>query len=92
MSPFQWLKLRGFKNDIFEKDCFLNSDLKTGIINYQLATLPNFAKFYPQTIEMQSFKVECFSMKMLKFQHDDVLSMTSVDISEFCLACGIGLS
>ena len=46
---------------------------------YQLVTLPNCAKFHPQTTEIQPFKVECFSTKMLKFQHDDVIIS---DVSE----------
>ena len=52
---------------------FLNSDYRNGSSNYQLVTLPNFAKFHPQTAEIQPFKVECFSAKMLKCQHDDVI-------------------
>ena len=35
--------------------------------------LTNFAKFHPQTTEIQPFKVKCFSTKALKFQHDDVI-------------------
>ena len=46
--------------------------------------LPNFAKFHPQTTEIQPFKVECFSTKMLKFQHDDVIiSDVSADLGIF---------
>ena len=55
------------------KKHFFNSDCRNGNSNYQLVTLPNFAKFHPQTTEIQPFKVECFSTKMLKFQHDDVI-------------------
>ena len=36
-------------------------------------TLLNFAKFHPQPTEIQPFKVECFSMKVLKCQHDDLI-------------------
>ena len=52
---------------------FFNSDYRNESSNYQLETLQNFAKIHPQTTEIQPFKVECFSTKMLKFQHDDVI-------------------
>ena len=57
----------------FSKKTFLHSDCRNGSSNYLLVTLPSFAKFHPQTTEIQPFKVECFSMKMLKFQHNDVI-------------------
>ena len=56
-----------------KKHFFFNSDCRNGSSNYQLVTPPNFAKFHPQTTEIQPFKVECFSTKTLKFQHDDVI-------------------
>ena len=56
-----------------------NSDYGNESSNYQLVTLPNFAKFRPQTTEIQPFKVECFSTKTLEFQHDDVIIS---DVSE----------
>ena len=49
------------------KKPFFNSDYRNESSNYQLVTLPNFAKFHAQITEIQPFKVECFSMKMLKF-------------------------
>ena len=52
---------------------FLNSGFRNGISNYQLVTLPNFAKFHSQTTEIQSCKVGRFLIKMLKFYHDDVI-------------------
>ena len=52
---------------------FFYSDFRIGSRNYQLVTLPNVAKFHPQTTEIHPLKVECFSTKMLKFQHDDVI-------------------
>ena len=70
--PWQWLKLKGFKSEIFEQIFFLilTSEMESTTIN--LVTLQNFAKFYVQTAEIQPFKVECFSKKMLKVQHVDV--------------------
>ena len=49
------------------KKLFQNSDYRNESSNYQLVTLPNFAKFHPQTNEIQSFKVQGFFMKTLKF-------------------------
>ena len=57
----------------FSNNVFCKSDCRHRSSNYQLVTLPNFAKFHPQTTEIQPFKVECFLMKTLKFQHDDVI-------------------
>ena len=57
----------------FSRKHFFNSDFRNGSSNYQLVILPKFAKFYQQTTEIQPFKVGCFSMKMLKFQNDDVI-------------------
>ena len=71
-------QVKGVQNDIFKK-LFFNSDYRNESSNYQLVTLPNFAKFHPQTTEIQPFKVECFSTKTLKFQHDDVIIS---DVSE----------
>ena len=62
-----------------EKHFFFNADYRNRSNNYQLVTLPNFAKFHPQTTEIQPFKVECFSTKTLKFEHDDVIIS---DVSE----------
>ena len=50
--------------------------------------------FHLQTIEIQPFKVKCFSTKMLKFKHDDVIIF---DINRdfgilFGLVCAITLS
>ena len=72
-------QIKGVQNHIFTKTCFFNSDNRNQSSNYQLVTLPNFEKFHPQTTEIQHFKVECFSTKMLKFQHDDVIIS---DVSE----------
>ena len=66
-------QIKGVENDIFRKTFFFNSDFRNGSSNYKLVTLPNFAKFHSQTTEIQPFKVECFSTKMLKFEHDDVI-------------------
>ena len=63
----------------FSKKLFFNSDYRNKSSNYQLVPLPHFAKFHPQTTEIQPFKVECFSTKMLKFQHYDVIIS---DVSE----------
>ena len=57
----------------FSKKHFFHSDCRNESSNYQLVTLPNFEKFHPQTTEIQPFKVECFSTKTVKFQHDDVI-------------------
>ena len=63
---------------------FFNSDYGNESKNYQLVTLPNSAKFHPQTTEIQLFKFECFSTKMLKFQHDGVIiSDVSEDLEIF---------
>ena len=56
-----------------KRNIFFNSDFRNRSSNYQLVTLSNFAKFHPQTTEIQPFKAECFSTKALKFQHDDVI-------------------
>ena len=56
-----------------KKHFFFNSDFRNGSSYYQLVTLPNVAKFHPQTNEIQSFKAEFFSTKMLEFQHNDVI-------------------
>ena len=39
----------------------------------ELVTLLIFAMFHLQTTEVQPFKVECFSTKMLRFQQYDVI-------------------
>ena len=40
--------------------------------------------FHPQTTEIQPFKVECFSTKMLKFQEYDVIIYdNSADLRTF---------
>ena len=57
----------------FSKKFFFNSDFRNRRSNYKLVTLPNFTKFHSQTTELHPFKVECFSMKTLKFEHDDVI-------------------
>ena len=68
----------------FSKKTFFNSDYRNESSNYQLATLPNFAKFHSQTTEMQPFKAECFSTKTLKFQHNDmIISDVSEDFGIF---------
>ena len=64
---------------------FLNSDDRNGINKYYSVTLPIFAIFPPQTTKIQPFKVERFPTKTLELQHDDSLSMMSVEIWEFCL-------
>ena len=56
-----------------KKPFFFNSDFRNGSSYYQLVTLPNFAKFHPQTNEIHSLKAEFFSTKMLEFQHNDVI-------------------
>ena len=66
---------------------FVTSDCRNASNNYQLVTLPNFAKFHPQTTDIQPFKVKCFSMKTLKFQHDYVIICDVSGGSDF-LACG----
>ena len=65
-------QIKGAQNDIFKK-LFFNSDCKNESNSFELVTLANFAKLYPQTTEIQPFKVECFPTKMLKFQHVDVI-------------------
>ena len=57
----------------FSKKTFFSILTANGSSNYELVTLPNFAKFHLQTTEIQPFKFECFSTKTLKFQHDDVI-------------------
>ena len=70
---------------------FFNSGCRNESDSFELVTLANFAKLHPQTTEIQPFKAECFSTKMLKFQHVDVIISDIVEISEFSLACGIDL-
>ena len=41
--------------------------------NQKVFTLPIFVMFHPESTDMQPFKVECFSMKMLKFQQYEVI-------------------
>ena len=57
----------------FKKKHVFNSDFRNGSSNYQSVTPPTFAKFHPQTTDIQPFKVKCFWTKTLKFQHDDVI-------------------
>ena len=66
-------QIKGVQNDILKKNIFFNSDVRNGSSYHQLVTLPNFAKFHPQTTEIQPFKVECFLTKTLKFQNNDVI-------------------
>ena len=58
--PWQRFKVRGIKNDF-----------RNEINRLHLVTLPIFAMFTPQSIEIQPFKVECLSTKTLKFQQYD---------------------
>ena len=47
-------QIKGAKTK-FPKTFFLNSDFRNGIRKYQLAALPIFAMFHPQTTEMQPY-------------------------------------
>ena len=57
------------------------SDFRNEINEYQLIIPLTLTNFDPQTTEPQPFKAECFSMKTLKFQHDDAIIY---DISRCC--------
>ena len=72
----------------FSRKLFFSSDYRNESSNYQLVTLPNFAKFHPQTTE----KLSAFRRKRSNFNTMTSLSLTSVKISEFSLACGIDLA
>ena len=76
-----WTTLSGIKNDLFEKNIFVDFDFRNEISRYYLVTLPIFAMIHPQTTDVQSFKVEHFSTKVLKFQKYDVITYdVSVDL------------
>ena len=77
-------QIKGVQKLQFKKKLFFNSDYRNEISNYKLVTLPNFAKFHPQTTEAQPFKFECFLMQTFKFQHNDVIiSEVSEDFGLF---------
>ena len=49
--------------------------------------------FHPQATEIQSFKVECFSTKTLKFQRcDTIIYDVSVDFAIFCMLISLVIS
>ena len=80
-------QIKGVQKWHFQENLFFNSDYRNGSSTYQSVTLPNCAKFYPQTTEIQPFKVE-----RSDFNTMTSFSLTSVEILELSLACGIGLS
>ena len=58
-----------------------------------VSTLPNFAKFHPQTTAIYSLsKLSAFRQKYSNFNTMMSLSLASVEILDFSLACEKGLS